>query len=59
MLRKDKLCMEKPVITQKLVLKTTQILVAATQNFPTQDRFQHKSDFEKKIFVCMEYEGLF
>jgi hypothetical protein len=34
-LRKDKLCMEQPVITQKFVLKTTQICVAATQNFPT------------------------
>jgi hypothetical protein len=35
-LLKDKLCMEKPVITLKLVLKATQISVAAIQNFPTQ-----------------------
>jgi hypothetical protein len=44
--------MEKPVITQKLVLKITQICVAATQNFPTLARFQHKNDFEHKNFVC-------
>jgi hypothetical protein len=48
-LRKDKLCMEKPVITQKIVLKIKQICVASTQNFPTQARFQHKSDFEHTI----------
>jgi hypothetical protein len=47
-LRKSKLCMEKPVITQKFVLKITQICFAATQNFPTQARFQHKSDFERQ-----------
>jgi hypothetical protein len=45
-LRKNKLCMEKPVITQKLVLKITQICVAATQKFSTHAQFQHKSDFE-------------
>jgi hypothetical protein len=39
-LRKDKLCMEKPVNTQKLVFKITQSSVAATQNFPTQARTQ-------------------
>jgi hypothetical protein len=37
---------------QKLVLKTASFFVAATQNFPTQARFQHKSDFEHKNFMC-------
>jgi hypothetical protein len=35
------------------VLKITQICVATTQNFPTQARFQHKSDFEHKNYVCV------
>jgi hypothetical protein len=52
-MRKDKLCMEKPVITQKLVLKPTQTYVTATQNFPTQAQFQHQSDFEHKNFVTV------
>jgi hypothetical protein len=52
-MQKDKLCIKKPVITQKLVLKITQICVAATQIFPTQARFQHKSEFEDKNFVCV------
>jgi hypothetical protein len=52
-LRKDKFCMEKPVITQKLVLKITQICSAAIQNLPTHSRLQPKSDFEHKNFVCV------
>jgi hypothetical protein len=56
-LRKEKLCMEKPVITQKLVLKITQICFAAVQNFPTQARFQHKNDFEQKNFVRELFHG--
>jgi hypothetical protein len=55
-LRKDKLCMEKPVSTQKLVLKRIQICVAATQICQHQARFQHKSDFTLKNFVCMVLE---
>jgi hypothetical protein len=51
-LRKDKFCFEKPVITQKIVLKTTQICVPLTQNFPTQARVQHKSDFNTRI-LCV------
>jgi hypothetical protein len=39
--------MKKPVTTQKLVLKTTQICVAATQNFPTQAQFQ-----QQEFCVC-------
>jgi hypothetical protein len=57
-LRKGKLGMEKPVITQKLVLKTTQICVTATQKFSTQARFQHKRDFEHNSFVCLLYQIL-
>jgi hypothetical protein len=51
--------MEKLVIAQKLVLKITQICVAATQIFPTQARFQHKSDFEHKNFVCAKTSTFF
>jgi hypothetical protein len=49
-LRQDKVCMEKRELSQKLLLKTIQICVVATQKFPTQTRFQHKSDFEHKNY---------
>jgi hypothetical protein len=39
LLQEIKFCMEKPVFTQKLMLETTEICVAATQIFPTQERF--------------------
>jgi hypothetical protein len=40
--------MEKPVITQKRVLKIIQICVAVTQRFPKKAQFQNKSDYEHK-----------
>jgi hypothetical protein len=56
-LRKDK--PEKPVTTQNIVLKITQICVAVTQHFLTQARFKHKSHFEHKNFVYEESKPTF
>jgi hypothetical protein len=46
--------MEKPVVIKKFVFKTTQICVATTQNFSTQERLQ-----TQEFCVCSQYPTYF